>query len=159
MRELKYLIIHCTATPEGRAVSSDDIRAWHTGPKAKGGRGWNQVGYSDMIHLDGRIENLVEYDEDNWVQNKEITNGAGVYNSVSRHIVYVGGTEKNNIKVHKNTLTPAQSWNLHEFIKNFIEVHPNIIVVGHKQVNVTACPGFDIYDVFGCVIPTKNRLL
>lgn len=25
-KQLKYLVLHCTATPEGREVSSDDIR-------------------------------------------------------------------------------------------------------------------------------------
>ncbi|RHB24096.1 lysozyme, partial [Bacteroides stercoris] len=32
MAKLKYLVIHCTATPEGREVSSADIRKWHTSP-------------------------------------------------------------------------------------------------------------------------------
>ncbi len=40
MGKLKYLVIHCTATPEGREVSSADIRKWHTSPVAQGGRGW-----------------------------------------------------------------------------------------------------------------------
>ena len=54
--QLKYLVIHCTATPEGREVSADEIRRWHTAPKAEGGRGWKQVGYTDMIHLDGKVQ-------------------------------------------------------------------------------------------------------
>ena len=53
---MKYLVIHCTATPEGREVSSKEIRAWHTNPVSQGGRGWKQVGYTDMVHLDGRVE-------------------------------------------------------------------------------------------------------
>ena len=32
MGKLKYLVIHCTATPEGREVSGAEIRAWHTNP-------------------------------------------------------------------------------------------------------------------------------
>ena len=157
MKELRYLIIHCTATPEGRAVSSDDIRLWHTGSKSQGHRGWNQVGYSDIVHLDGLIENLVEYDCDNWVQSNEITNGAGAYNSVSRHIVYVGGMNK-EYTAAKNTLTDSQFRSLHNYIKDFIEKHPDIIVIGHNQVHAKACPSFNVYDVFGCVIPHKNRL-
>ena len=62
--QLKYLVIHCTATPEGREVSADEIRRWHTAPKAEGGRGWKQVGYTDMIHLDGKVERLVRNNED-----------------------------------------------------------------------------------------------
>ena len=44
MAVLKYLAVHCTATPEGREVSGDEIRHWHTDPVSKGGRGWKQVG-------------------------------------------------------------------------------------------------------------------
>ena len=58
MAQLKRLVLHCTATPEGREVSAADIRHWHTDPVSKGGRGWKQVGYTDMIHLDGKVERL-----------------------------------------------------------------------------------------------------
>ena len=51
MAKLKYLVIHCTATPEGREVSSADIRKWHTSPVSQGGRGWKQVGYLSLIHI------------------------------------------------------------------------------------------------------------
>ena len=59
MGKLKYLVIHCTATPEGREVSGAEIRAWHTNPVSKGGRGWKQVGYTDLFHLNGGVERLV----------------------------------------------------------------------------------------------------
>ena len=55
MAILKQLVIHCTATPEGREVTAADIRAWHTNPTSKGGRGWKQVGYTDLFHLDGTV--------------------------------------------------------------------------------------------------------
>ena len=157
MKKLKYLVIHCTATPEGRKVTKDDIIRWHTGPIAQGGRGWRQVGYSEMIHLDGEMEKLVDYNCDEWVQNGEITNGAGKYNVESRHIVYVGGMNK-EYTAPKNTLTSGQFGTLHEYIKDFIKLHDDIIVVGHNQLHAKACPSFDVYDVFGCVIPLKNRL-
>ena len=76
MAKLKYLVLHCTATPEGREVSSNDIRTWHTNPVSKGGRGWRQVGYTDLIHLNGEIERLVDNNEDANVDPWEITNGA-----------------------------------------------------------------------------------
>ena len=57
MGKLKYLVLHCTATPEGREVTADEIRRWHTSAPPVG-RGWKQVGYTDMIHLDGRVERL-----------------------------------------------------------------------------------------------------
>ena len=72
MAKLKYLVIHCTATPEGREVSAADIRRWHTSP-APAGRGWKQVGYTDLFHLDGRVERLVANNEDANVDPWEIT--------------------------------------------------------------------------------------
>ncbi len=70
--QLKYLVIHCTATPEGREVSADEIRRWHTAPKAEGGRGWKQVGYTDMIHLDGKVERLVRNNDDMQVDAADV---------------------------------------------------------------------------------------
>mgnify|MGYP000779135506 CR=1 FL=1 len=88
MGKLKYLVLHCTATPEGREVTADEIRRWHTSAPPVG-RGWKQVGYTDMIHLDGRVERLVDNNEDAQVDSWEITNGAKGYNTTARHVVYV----------------------------------------------------------------------
>ena len=33
MAQYKNLIIHCTATPDGRFHDSNDVRMWHLGPK------------------------------------------------------------------------------------------------------------------------------
>ena len=107
MAKLKYLVIHCTATPEGRDVSAADIRRWHTAPVSAGGRGWKQVGYTDLIHTDGRVERLVANNEDANVDPWEITNGAAGYNSVSRHIVYAGGVDADNVQKAKDTRTPV----------------------------------------------------
>lgn len=105
MAKLQYLVIHCTATPEGREVSAADIRRWHTSP-APAGRGWKQVGYTDLFHLDGRVERLVANNEDANVDPWEITNGAAGYNSISRHIVYAGGCDAS--MKPKDTRTAAQ---------------------------------------------------
>lgn len=107
MAALKYLVIHCTATPEGREVSSDEIRRWHTAPVSKGGRGWKQVGYTDLFHLNGGVERLVENNEDAHVDPWEVTNGAAGYNSVSRHIVY-GRWSGPDGKTPKDTRTAWQ---------------------------------------------------
>ena len=106
MAELKYLVIHCTATPQGRKVTGNDIRAWHTNPVSKGGRGWKQVGYTDMFHLDGTVERLARNNEDARVDPWEITNGAKGYNSISRHIVYVGGVPL-TARLPKTPVLPA----------------------------------------------------
>lgn len=142
MGKLTYLMIHCTATPEGRAVTSDQIREWHTTPEPKG-RGWKQVGYSDMIHLNGRVENLVKYNNDNIVEAWEVTNGHAGINSITRHVVYVGGMDRDN-KHALDTRTPEQKMALANYIRQTISQHPNIIVIGHNQRSAKACPSFDV---------------
>lgn len=141
---LQYLVIHCTGTPEGREVSADAIRHWHTDPESKGGRGWKQVGYTDMIHLDGRVERLVKNNEDTQVDPWEITNGAKGYNAISRHIVYVGGVDANDVKKAIDTRTPAQKEALKRYVLDFHKRFPKVKIIGHREVANKACPSFDV---------------
>lgn len=142
---MKYLVLHCTATPEGREVTSGEIRHWHTDPVKKGGRGWKQVGYTDMIHLDGRVERLVRNNEDAEVDPWEVTNGAKGYNTVSRHVVYVGGLSKDG-KTAKDTRTEAQLKAMTAYVRDFHERFPQIRIVGHGELPGVkkACPSFDV---------------
>lgn len=142
---MKYLVLHCTATPEGREVTSGEIRHWHTDPVKKGGRGWKQVGYTDMIHLDGTVERLVGNNEDAEVDPWEVTNGAKGYNTVSRHVVYVGGVSKDS-KTAKDTRTEAQLKAMTAYVRDFHERFPQIRIVGHGELPGVkkACPSFDV---------------
>ena len=142
-KELKYLVIHCTATREGREVSAAEIRRWHTSPVSAGGRGWKQVGYTDLVHLNGSVERLVANNEDAWVDDWEITNGAKGYNSVSRHVVYAGGVAADG-KTAKDTRTTAQKAALEKYVKDFHAAHPKVKIIGHNQVAAKACPSFDV---------------
>ena len=143
MAELKRLVIHCTDTPEGRKVSSDDIRSWHTSPTSQGGRGWKQVGYTDMFHLDGTVERLVKNNDDANVDPWEITNGAKGYNSTSRHIVYVGGRAATS-KTPKDTRTEEQKEAMKQYVLDFHRRHPDVAIVGHNALSNKACPSFDV---------------
>lgn len=124
-------------------MTSDEIRRWHTAPKARGGRGWSQVGYTDMIHLDGRVERLVSNNEDAHVDPWEVTNGASGYNQVSRHIVYVGGCAPDG-KTPRDTRTPAQLEALKTYVLDFHRRFPGVKIVGHNQLAAKACPSFDV---------------
>ena len=138
MARLRRLVIHCTATPAGREVSKHDIIRWHIH-----GNGWSKVGYHDLIHLDGSIENLIPYDEDDQVQPWEISNGAAGFNSSSRHVVYAGGCDSNMNP--KDTRTPQQWAALQAYVKEFMAKHPDCEVVGHNQLNPRkACPSFSV---------------
>lgn len=141
-KPLRYLILHCTATKEGRPVTSKEIRKWHTAPRSQGGRGWKRVGYSDMIHLNGKIENLRKYNSNQIVEGWEITNGVRGINSESRHVVYVGGVNQEGKP--KDTRTDAQLCIMEGYVKSFIVEHPQIQIAGHNQFANKACPSFNV---------------
>lgn len=143
-QKCKYLVIHCTATPEGREVTGAEIRRWHTSPVSKGGRGWKQVGYTDLFHPDGTVERLVANNEDAYVDGWEVTNGAAGYNRVSRHIVYAGGYAKDG-KTIKDTRTAQQRAAMAKYVKDFHRRHPDVKIVGHRDLGAPkACPCFDV---------------
>ena len=127
---LKLLVIHCTATPAGREVSAEEIRRWHTAPPNEGGRGWKQVGYTDMVHLDGTVERLVAHNEDDVVDPWEITNGAKGYNG----------------KTPRDTRTSEQRGALEAYVKDFHRRFPHVRIVGHNELAAKACPSFDVQE-------------
>jgi N-acetylmuramoyl-L-alanine amidase len=79
MRPINRIIIHCTATPEGRDVTISDVRKWHIA------RGWRDVGYHFLIRLDGTVETGRPIEQA----------GAHVkgFNSDSIGIAYAGGCD------------------------------------------------------------------
>lgn len=142
MGALKYLIIHCTATRGGVSILGSQIRDWHTKPVSEGGRGWKQVGYTDIFHINGGVERLVENNEDGNVDPWEITNGAIGMNSISRHAVYVGGIDEKGKPVDNRT--PSQHEAMKRYVLDFIRKNPTIKVAGHNQFANKACPSFDV---------------
>ncbi len=142
MAKLEYLILHCSATPEGRDVKAETIAGWHTDPKPSG-RGWSRPGYSQVVELDGSVKTLFDFDNDEWVDSGEITNGARGFNSKSRHFCYVGGLSKDG-KSARDTRTKEQLKTLEILVKHFILIHPDIKVAGHSQFSSKACPSFDV---------------
>lgn len=144
MAALKFLVIHCLATAAGKEITSTQVRKWHTAPVSQGGRGWKQVGYTDILHLNGGIENLVTNDWDDDVELWEITNGVAGMNSKCIHIAYVGGLDITT-KKPMDTRTPEQCKALEAYVKRAIKLHPGIQVAGHYQFDSgKACPSFNV---------------
>ncbi len=154
MGKLTHLIIHCTATPAGRHIDADDIERWHKSPVSMGGRGWDRVGYSDMIYLDGTLVNLTPFNQDNNVDPWEITWGAKGMNSRSRHMVYVGGLKYDYETplddddkpgyMAADTRTKQQLHAMEIYVKYMILRHPDIKIAGHNQFAAKACPSFNV---------------
>lgn len=149
-------MLHCTANQANPKLTGKDIADYHMKPVAQGGRGWDRPGYSLVIRTDGTIDNLVKYNEDAWVQANEITYGAAGFNGVSRHVSYIGGIDAQGAP--KDTRTPAQKEVLAGIVKRAIAAHPDIKVLGHRQVNPgKACPSFDVpYFLRSIGVAEKN---
>ena len=139
-------------------MTAAEGRRMHTAPKSAGGRGWKQVGYTDIFRIDGTVERLVNNNEDTIVDPWEITNGASGYNSVSRHVVYAGGCDKN--MKPKDTRTPAQKAAMAKYVREFHAAHPDVRIIGHRDLSpdlngngiiepcewMKACPSFEVSD-------------
>ncbi len=140
MNEMKYLIIHCTATREGQDISAANVRAWHTAPPPSG-RGWSQVGYSDLILLNGDRHQFVKHNANKFIEAAEVTNGVKGINQISRHVCYVGGLTS-DAKKAKNTLNDEQKETLIAIIHEVLAYKPDVLIAGHNQFDAKACPSF-----------------
>jgi N-acetylmuramoyl-L-alanine amidase len=129
MRDIKYLVVHCTATPEGKTFTAKDINLWH---KQKG---WSGIGYHYVIALDGSIES----------GRPEHQIGAHVqgYNDNSLGIVYVGGCDAK--MQAKDTRTLDQKTALIKLLKQLKLKHPKAVILGHRDFPkvAKACPSFN----------------
>jgi hypothetical protein len=152
MEKLQFLIIHCTATPEKMPVSPRLIEKWHLEE-----RGWSQVGYRRLIMRDGKIYDWTNDNGDQWVQSNEITNGAFGYNRISQHWALAGGFDAKPRDIFTKHFTDEQFHVLNRKIKEFINIHPDIKIIGHNQVSEKACPGFWVPSFLKLIqVPEKN---
>lgn len=130
MRPLKNIIIHCTATQEGKDYTVADIRRWHVQ-----GNGWKDIGYHYVIYRDGTIHVGRPLD-----QIGAHTSG---HNADSIGIVYVGGCAADG-KTPKDTRTPAQKealYTLCRILKDTLGIRE---IHGHLEYAAKACPSFDV---------------
>jgi len=114
------------------------------------GRGWDRLGYADMIHHNGEIQNLTPYNDDDFVDSNEITWGAVGVNSISRHVALEGGIHPsgsmNGMWKFEELYTDAQFVMLSAYLKQAILDYPDIKIIGHYQVPKAekTCPNFDV---------------
>lgn len=141
--ELQCLIIHCSATPEGRDTKACQFADYFTRPRSKGGKGWSKCGYNDIIELSGKVVNTVPYNEDSIQSFSEVSYGACEYNYIARNVCYVGGMNR-SYTAPKNTLTHAQDSALAVYLFHFLQLHPRAWIIGHNQLVAKACPSFDV---------------
>lgn len=141
MRKINLIVVHCSATKEGKDFDVNDIRRMHLQ------RGFVNVGYHFVIKLDGLIQN-----------GRPISQvGAHVkgYNANSIGVCYIGGLDANGKP--KDTRTVAQKAALIQLLRELKSRYPNARICGHRDLSpdknhdgkitpnewLKACPCFD----------------
>ena len=127
-RNIRELIVHCSATPEGKDYSVDTIRQWHLQ------RGFSDIGYHYIIYRDGSIH----------IGRDESIIGAHCtgHNTNSIGICYIGGCASDG-KTPKDTRTEAQKNSLLKLLSELKKKYPKAVIHSHKDYANKACPSFD----------------
>ena len=130
MRTINLIVIHCSATEDGKDYSVEDITRWH---KA---RGFRTIGYHFLIHSDGSIDGKAE----GCRSIMEIGAHAKGYNRRSIGICYIGGLLHGE---PADTRTAAQINAMRCLVKALQSIFPSD-VIGHNEVANKACPCFNV---------------
>lgn len=127
-RNIKEIIVHCSATPEGEDFTTAQIKQWHLQ------RGFSDIGYHYVIYRDGSIH----------AGRPEAISGAHCtgHNTISVGVCYIGGCAKDG-KTPKDTRTEAQKAALVQLLKQLKAKYPNATIHGHREFANKACPSFD----------------
>ena len=129
MRSIDKLIVHCSATREGRHIDVDTIRRWHVD-----GRGWSDIGYHYVIYLDGSVHDGRPIERSGAHTIGQNRNSIG--------ICYIGGVKKDG-KTPKDTRTEEQKLALEQLLLDLKCEYPDATVHGHRDFAPKACPSFD----------------
>ena len=131
-RSINLIVVHCTATEEGKDYSVAEIRRWHLK------RGFSDIGYHYLIGIDGKVHEG---------RNVNISGAhtAG-YNAHSIGVCYVGGLDKNHKP--KDTRTPAQKASLLRLLTDLKKIYPKATIHGHREYANKACPCFDALNEY-----------
>ena len=140
MRKINKIIIHCSATQEGKDVSVETIRSWHVND-----RGWSDIGYHYVIALDGLTEVGRPIERDGAHTKGENKNSIG--------ICYIGGVEaersKNGKWIAKDTRTDKQKISLFNLLTSLKSIYGNDVTIhGHREFAAKSCPCFDAFEEY-----------
>ena len=139
IRNIKYIVVHCTATPTTATIEAIQNYWQHH-------LGWTHNGYHYIILRDGTVENITP--------EAEIANGVAGFNSSSIHLSYIGGIDTNGIP--QDNRTPAQKEAMFNLIMELSHRYPNAEIKGHRDFPMVkkACPSFDVKQWLATYEPT-----
>ena len=135
MREIKYIVLHCTAGPQTQTVEA--IQAYWRNSLA-----WKSPGYHFLIKANGEAVQLLPIEKP--------SNGVKGFNANSIHISYIGGVDKAGRALDNRT--PEQIRTQIELITKYKAMFPKAGIKGHRDFpGVTKkCPSFDVKTWLKC---------
>lgn len=127
-RAINKIIVHCSATAEGKDFTTSQIRQWHLA------RGFSDIGYHWVIYRDGSAHKGRD-------ESKVGAHCTG-HNSHSIGVCYIGGCTADG-RTPKDTRTEAQKVTLLRLLKELKSRYPRATIHGHREYANKACPSFD----------------
>lgn len=125
----KYIVIHCSNTPNNKFINATDIDTQHRK------RGYFSNGFHKVILRDGTVEDGrgIHHSGAHIERHKEVKNN----NSISICLV---GTDE---------FTEEQYESLRITVKEILKMFPNLIVYGHNELTKHKCPNFIVAEKLG----------
>lgn len=134
MRPVDKIIMHCSATPEGKHFDVATIRKWHMQ-----GNGWKDIGYHYVIYIDGSVHAGRPIEQVGAHTKGQNTGSIG--------ICYVGGVEKDG-KTPKDTMNDMQEIAMVNLVDALRKKYGKLSIHGHNEYAAKACPSFKVYEKF-----------
>lgn len=127
---IRYITIHCAATPAGRNDSAEKITQMDIDR-------FGQPSYHFVIELDGSVHQTLLFSQRGSHTAKANTGNIG--------ICYVGGMDA-AMKMPKDTRTDLQKRAMAKLVRELKAKYPKAIVRGHRDWPhvAKACPSFDV---------------
>lgn len=132
-RYINEIIVHCSATAEGKDFTVADIKKWHLA------RGFSDIGYHYVIYRDGSINKGRD-------ESKIGAHCTG-HNSHSIGVCYIGGCASDG-KTPKDTRTAAQKAALVKLLKQLKAKYPRAKIYPHYKFAAKACPSFNAEEEY-----------
>lgn len=131
-QDVKYLVVHCSATAASQDVDLAEIDRWHRK------RGFVKVGYHFVIKRNGEVQ-----------QGRSLTEAgahAQGFNNKSIGICLVGGVAEKDKKTAEDNFTNAQLDSLADLLFSMAHYYPDAEVLGHRDLPSVHkdCPSFDV---------------
>lgn len=150
MRKIQQIVLHCSATPNGRDVPIEEIDRWHQRRGFERAEGWRKsqnyqlraIGYHYVIRINGLIQSGRHHGE------------------IGAH---AAGHNQRSIGICMNGLdkfTQLQWEALKTLVGTLTHQYPKAVVVGHRDLSpdkdgdgvvergewLKTCPGFQVAD-------------